>query len=63
MEELLNRLMVLMRRSVFPEYLGQEDRALDLMSIRSVLRKIAGDERAPSLLPMRWRNFLNIKEN
>ena len=50
MEELLNRLMVLMRRSVFPEYLGQEDRALDLMSIRSILRQIAGDERADAFV-------------
>ena len=50
MEELLNRLMVLMRRSVFPEYLGQEDRALDLMSILSILRQIAGDKRADAFV-------------
>ena len=50
MEELLNQLMVLMRRTVFPEYLGQEDRALDMMSIRSVLRKIAGDKRADAFM-------------
>ena len=50
MEELLNQLMVLMRRTVFPEYLGQEDRALDLMSVRSVLRKIAGDKRADAFM-------------
>ena len=35
MEELLIRLITLMRRTVFPEYLGQEDRALDLMRIRN----------------------------
>ena len=50
MEELLKELIVLMRRTVFPEYLGQEDRALDLMSIRSVLRKIAGDKRADAFM-------------
>ena len=50
MEELLKQLMVLMRRTVFPEYLGQEDRALDLMSVRSVLRKIAGDKRADAFM-------------
>ena len=50
MEELLKQLMVLMRRTVFPEYLGQEDRALDLMSVRSVLRKIAGDTRADAFM-------------
>lgn len=50
MEELLNQLMVLMRRTVFPEYLGQEDRALDLMSIRGIVRKIAGDKRADAFM-------------
>jgi len=50
MEELLNQLMVLMRRTVFPEYLGQEDRALDLMSVRSIVRKIADDKRADAFL-------------
>ena len=50
MEELLNQLMVLMRRTVFPEYLGQEDRALDLMSIRGIVRKIAGDKRADAFI-------------
>ena len=50
MEELLKQLMVLMRRTVFPEYLGQDDRALDMMSIRSVLRKIAGDKRADAFM-------------
>ena len=50
MEELLSQLIVLMRRIVFPEYLGQDDRALDLMSVRSVLRKIAGDKRADAFI-------------
>lgn len=50
MEELLNQLIVLMRRTVFPEYLGQDDRALDMMSVRSILRKIAGDKRADAFM-------------
>lgn len=50
MEELLTELMTLMRRVVFPEYVGQEDRALDYMRIRSVMRKIAGDKRADAFM-------------
>ena len=50
MEELLTRLIVLMRRTVFPEYLGQEDRALDLMRIRSVVCKLAGDKKADAFM-------------
>ena len=50
MEALLTRLINLMRRIVFPEYLGQEDRALDLMSVRNVLRKIAGDKIADDFM-------------
>ena len=50
MEELLSQLIVLMRRTVFPEYLGQDDRALDLMSVRSVVRKIAGDKIADAFM-------------
>ena len=50
MEELLSQLIVLMRRIVFPEYLGQDDRALDLMSVRSVVRKIAGDKIADAFM-------------
>ncbi|MCR4860493.1 MAG: serine acetyltransferase [Bacteroidales bacterium] len=50
MEVLLKELMSLMRRIVFPEYIGQEDRDLDLMSVRSILRKIADDERAEAFL-------------
>ena len=50
MEALLTRLINLMRRIVFPEYLGQEDRALDLMSVRNVLRKIAGDPVADAFI-------------
>ncbi len=50
MEELLSQLIVLMRRTVFPEYLGQDDRALDLMSIRGIVRKIAGDKRADAFI-------------
>jgi serine O-acetyltransferase len=50
MEELLNELVTLMRSIVFPEYLGQEDRALDLMSVRNVLRKIAGDPVADAFM-------------
>ena len=50
MEELLSQLIVVMRRIVFPEYLGQDDRALDLMSVRSVLRKIAGDKIADAFM-------------
>ena len=46
MEELLTELIVLMRRVVFPEYVGQEDRALDFMRIRGVVRKLAGDKKA-----------------
>ena len=42
--------MTLMRRVVFPEYVGQEDRALDYMRIRSVMRKIAGDKRADAVM-------------
>ena len=45
MEELLTRLIALMRRTVFPEYLGQEDRALDLMRIRSVVCKLSDRKR------------------
>ena len=50
MEELLNELVTLMRRIVFPEYLGQEDRALDLVRVRSLLRKIAGDKKADAFM-------------
>ena len=50
MEELLSQLMNLMRRIVFPEYLGQDDRALDMMSVRSVVRKIAGDKTADAFM-------------
>ena len=50
MEELLTRLIALMRRTVFPEYLGQEDRALDLMRIRNVVCKLAGDKKADAFM-------------
>ena len=50
MEELLAELMVLMRRTVFPEFLGQEDRDLDVMSVRSILRKIADEGRADAFV-------------
>ena len=50
MEELLNELMLLMRRIVFPEYLGQDDRALDLVRVRSLVRKIAGDKKADAFM-------------
>ena len=50
MEELLNELVTLMRRIVFPEYLGQEDRALDLVHVRSLVRKIAGDKKADAFM-------------
>ena len=50
MEELLTELIVLMRRVVFPEYVGQEDRALDFMRIRGVVRKIAGDKKADAFM-------------
>ncbi|MCR5351260.1 MAG: serine acetyltransferase [Bacteroidales bacterium] len=50
MEELLSQLIVLMRRIVFPEYLGQDDRALDMMSVRSVVRQIAGDKLADAFM-------------
>ena len=50
MEELLTRLIVLMRRTVFPEYLGQEDRALDLMRIRNVVRKLSDDKKADAFM-------------
>ena len=50
MEELLSQLMNLMRRIVFPEYLGQDDRALDMMSVRSVMRKLAGDKTADAFM-------------
>ena len=50
MEELLKELIALMRRTVFPEYLGQEDRALDLLRIRGVVRKIADEGRADAFL-------------
>jgi serine O-acetyltransferase len=50
MEELLTRLIALMRRTVFPEFLGQEDRALDLMRIRNVVRKISDDQKADAFM-------------
>ncbi len=50
MEELLKELIALMRRTVFPEYLGQEDRALDLLRIRGVVRKIADEGCAEAFL-------------
>jgi serine O-acetyltransferase len=50
MEESLTELVALMRRIVFPEYLGQDDRALDLMRVRSLVRKIAGDKRADAFM-------------
>ncbi len=50
MEELLKELIALMRRTVFPEYLGQEDRELDLMRIRGVVRRIADDVRAAAFV-------------
>lgn len=50
MEELLKELIALMRRTVFPEYLGQEDRELDLMRIRGVVRRIADDGRAAAFV-------------
>ena len=50
MEQQLTRLITLMRRTVFPEFLGQEDRALDLMGIRSIVRRIADDARADAFL-------------
>jgi len=50
MEELLTELIALMRHIVFPEFLGQEDRALDLMRVRSLVRKIAGDRRADAFM-------------
>ena len=50
MEELLNELITLMRRIVFPEYLGQEDRALDLMRIRNVVRNISDDKKADAFM-------------
>ena len=50
MEEKLSELMALMRRVVFPEYVGQEDRALDLMRVRSLVRTLADDTRADAFL-------------
>ena len=50
MEEKLSELMALMRRVVFPEYVGQEDRALDLMRVRSLVRTLADDIRADAFL-------------
>lgn len=50
MEELLNELIVLVRRTIFPEYLGQEDRALDLLRIRGLVRKISDDGCADAFL-------------
>ena len=50
MEELLTRLISLMRRTVFPEYLGQEDRALDLMRIRNVVCKLSDDRTADAFM-------------
>jgi serine O-acetyltransferase len=50
MEELLNELISLVRRTVFPEYLGQEDRALDLLRIRGLVRKISDEGRADAFL-------------
>ena len=50
MEELLNELIVLVRRSVFPEYLGQEDRALDLLRIRGLVRKLSDEGCADAFL-------------
>ena len=50
MEELLNELITLMRRIVFPEYLGQEDRALDLVRVRSLVRKISDDKKADAFM-------------
>ena len=46
----MTELIVLMRRVVFPEYVGQEDRALDFMRIRGVVRKIAGDKKADAFM-------------
>ena len=50
MEELLSELVMLMRRMVFPEYVGQDDRALDHMRIRSIVRKLAGDDKADAFV-------------
>ena len=50
MEELLNELMTLMRRIVFPEYLGQEDRTLDLVRVRSLVRRISDDKKADAFM-------------
>ena len=50
MEELLTELMALMRRTVFPEYLGQDDRDLDLMRIRGIVRRISDELRADAFL-------------
>ena len=50
MEELLNELITLMRRIVFPEYLGQEDRSLDLVRVRSLVRKISDDKKADAFM-------------
>jgi serine O-acetyltransferase (EC 2.3.1.30) len=50
MEEQLTELIALMRRLVFPEYLGQEDRVLDLMRVRSVVRKLACDQIADAFM-------------
>jgi serine O-acetyltransferase len=50
MEELLNELITLMRRIVFPEYLGQDDRALDLVRVRSLVRKISDDKKADAFM-------------
>jgi len=50
MEELLTQLIVLMRRIVFPDIYRQEDRPMDMMSVRSLLRKIAGDKLADAFM-------------
>ena len=50
MEELLTELMGLMRRVVFPEYVGQEDPKLDMMRVRGVVYQIAGEEKADAFL-------------
>ena len=70
MEELLTELIALMRRTVFPEYVGQEDRALDLMRIRGLVRKIAGEstvepfmERIPEIARLLHTDVEAIADN
>ncbi len=46
MEDLLKELIASMRRIVFPEYIPQEDRDRDIADVRSLVRKIAGEEKA-----------------